>query len=258
MQISFKLLWMRQAITLSTNRCFSSSSGQQIKSPFEKALQKESLNEAVRLLSTLKIPYNYKRSSTKASYAVLVPLCYNKNQEPCLLLTQRSSTMRTDRGMIAFPGGLQDESDTGDHVTTALRETHEEIGVDPSKITTYGVLTGFATRNNLGVIHPVLGSIQLDFASSEGPFYLNREEVEAVHLIPLHDLCRVENWRYTRWKRPGTNACIALPVYRDSLLNDNQAPRLWGITAVITHFVMSAILPDQYKFQYEILAHGVQ
>ena len=29
--------------------------------------------------------------------------------------------------MIAFPGGLQDESDTGDHVTTALRETHEEI-----------------------------------------------------------------------------------------------------------------------------------
>jgi 8-oxo-dGTP pyrophosphatase MutT (NUDIX family) len=225
-----------------------------LNSPFEKAIEYESIKEAVNFLENLKIPINYRRSAIKSSYAVLVAFCRNKQGDPCLLYTQRSQTMRTDRGMISFPGGLQDETDTGDHITTALRETHEEIGVDPSRVIAHGVGAHFATRNNFGVIYPVLGSMNLDWSSNQ-PFYLNKEEVEAVHLIPLKDLCNTSNWRYTRWKRPGASHCIALPVYRDSILNDKTAPRLWGITGIITHFVMSAILPNEYKFDFEILSH---
>lgn len=252
-------LLLRASCTTNVVRGFSKSCYLYTKSPFERAIEDESLTQAIGLLSKLQVPYSYRKSSAKASYAVLVPFCHNEQKEPCLLLTQRSATMRTDRGMIAFPGGLQDESDTEDHVTTALRETHEEIGVDPSKIKTHGVGSCFSTRNNMGVIYPVVGRINLDFDSKDGgPFYLNRDEVQAVHLIPLKDLCDTNNWRYTRWKRPGTSMSIALPVYRDNLLNDNGIPRMWGITAVITHFVLSAILPQEYKFHFDILAPLVQ
>lgn len=224
------------------------------KSPFEEAIKHDKLNEAVTFLSKLKIPINYRSSATKTSYAVLVPFCRNRDGEPCLLYTQRSRMLRTDRGMLSFPGGLQDESDTGDHVTTALRETHEEIGVDPSRVIPHGVGTGFATRNNLGVLYPVIGSLNLDWSQSQ-PFHINKDEVEAVHLIPLKDLCNLNHWRYTRWKRHGASHAIALPVYRDSILNDKTAPRLWGITGIITHFVMNTILPNEYKFDFEIMSH---
>ena len=153
---------------------------------------------------------------------------------------------------MSFPGGMQDQEDGGDHVKTALRETQEEIGVESCQIKVYGVGTCFSTQDRRGLIYPVVASVDLDFTGD--PFHLNREEVHDVHLIPLKDLCNFSCWRYTRWKRPGSDNSIALPVYRDIVLNDCNTPRLWGITALITHFVLMAVLPTEYRFQFDLFA----
>ena len=53
--------------------------------------------------------------------------------EPTVLLTQRPSHMSTHAGQIAFAGGKRDDTDA-DAVATALREAHEEVGLDAHAI----------------------------------------------------------------------------------------------------------------------------
>lgn len=156
--------------------------------------------------------------------------------------------MRRDRGMICFPGGKQDESDSDDHIKTALRETEEEIGIGASHVRDFGIAGSFQTRNDRGMLHPVIGFMDLDFTSGRNPFKLNVDEVEAVHLVRLENLIKEENWRYTRW-RTG----LALPVYRDEVFNDKDVPRIWGLTAMIIYWVMHGLLPNDFKFSYDIL-----
>ena len=50
-----------------------------------------------------------------------------------LLLTVRASTLRHHAGQAAFPGGASDPTDDGP-VATALREAHEETGIDVSRL----------------------------------------------------------------------------------------------------------------------------
>ena len=51
-----------------------------------------------------------------------------------VLLTLRSKHLKSHPGQVSFPGGKQDPSDGGDDVLTALRETHEEVGLDYTAI----------------------------------------------------------------------------------------------------------------------------
>lgn len=150
--------------------------------------------------------------------------------------------------MICFPGGVQDDADSRDHVTTALRETEEEIGVNASQVRVFGTAAPFQTRNDMGMLYPVVGFVDLKFTDGVDPFKLSVDEVEKVHLVPLQNLVREENWRYTRWR-----GGLALPVYRDEVFNDKDVPRIWGITAMMIHFVMNAILPHEYKFSFDII-----
>jgi len=48
-----------------------------------------------------------------------------------LILTRRSSSLRLHTGEVSFPGGRIDEGGGGG---AALREAHEEIGLDPSRV----------------------------------------------------------------------------------------------------------------------------
>ena len=215
---------------------------------FEKAISDAKIEECVKFLQALKIPQRYRNPNIKTSFAVLIPFCRDRDSRPCLLVQQRSLKMRRDRGMICFPGGVQDDADSNDHVRTALRETEEEVGVDSSRIRIFGTAAPFPARNGMGMLHPVIGFVDLDFSNGRTPFKLNLEEVENVHLVPLENLVKKENWRYTRWRGK-----LALPVYRDEVFNDKDVPRIWGITAMMIHFAMNAILPNEYKFSFDII-----
>lgn len=71
--------------------------------------------------------------------AVLLPLYRNTSGDMCLCFIRRPQAMRKHAGQIALPGGGFEEGDE-DLARTAVRETHEELGIDPSHVEVLGAL----------------------------------------------------------------------------------------------------------------------
>ena len=112
--------------------------------------------------------------------AVLIPLI-DRPIGVNLLLTLRSEALLKHSGQVAFPGGRVDESDTG-VVEAALRETREEIGVEPEAIEILGEIPQYRTGTGY-LITPVVGLVDpaLDLSSLR----LEPAEVAEVFEVPL-------------------------------------------------------------------------
>ncbi|KAI1285783.1 putative nudix hydrolase C6G9.05 [Halotydeus destructor] len=213
---------------------------------FENAMSDDNLQNSIKTLRFIKPAKYFKRTDSSEplrNYAVLIPFCHNEAGEPSVLVTLRSSQMSSHRSQISFPGGGQDDVDNSDFVRTALRETNEEIGLALDKVKVIGSLNPFPTRGGDGLIYPVIGKLALQ--DHDSIFTLQPREVDKILFVTLRDLIREDHWRYTRWPRG-----MALPVYRDDVFNDKTVPRIWGITAVMLHMMLTAILPDHYSFSY--------
>jgi 8-oxo-dGTP pyrophosphatase MutT (NUDIX family) len=109
--------------------------------------------------------------------AVLVPV-WLRPEGPALILTKRSSHLKHHPGQIAFPGGKVDPTDASPQAA-ALRETQEEIGLDPARIEILGTLPDHETVTGFAMT-PFIGLIR-------GPFAPTPEagEVEEVFTVPL-------------------------------------------------------------------------
>jgi 8-oxo-dGTP pyrophosphatase MutT (NUDIX family) len=81
--------------------------------------------------------------------AVLV-LVYEHDGRHYVVLQKRSEHVRDHKGQVSFPGGGMDPGDT-DLMYTAIRETHEEIGVLPSDVDILGQLDDIVTISNFRV-----------------------------------------------------------------------------------------------------------
>src|SRR5437016_12522440 len=75
--------------------------------------------------------------------AVLVPLIDHR-AGMSILLTQRTAHLSAHAGQISFPGGRIEEADA-DAVAAALRETEEEVGLPPDRISVVGRLDNYVT-----------------------------------------------------------------------------------------------------------------
>jgi 8-oxo-dGTP pyrophosphatase MutT (NUDIX family) len=88
--------------------------------------------------------------------AVLIPIVVEP-QGHSLLLTRRAETLRRQPGDISFPGGAVDPSDETP-LAAALRESREEVGLDPEAVTVLGqmdergTITGFRITPFVGVV----------------------------------------------------------------------------------------------------------
>ncbi|MGD9805133.1 MAG: CoA pyrophosphatase [Hyphomicrobiaceae bacterium] len=109
-------------------------------------------------------------------------------EELTVLLTQRTHTLRTHAGQIAFPGGKVEPEDGGP-VDAALRESVEEIGLDPKFVEPLGFLDGYRTGTGF-TIAPVVAIIRPGFELKPDP-----SEVDAVFEVPLAFLMNEENHR---------------------------------------------------------------
>ncbi|XOV90109.1 MAG: CoA pyrophosphatase [Pseudomonadota bacterium] len=148
--------------------------------------------------------------------AVLLPVV--GGAEPELLLTLRASKMSAHAGEVAWPGGRQDDSDA-DLCETALRETHEEIGVPPQQIEIVGELRPFISKFGL-LVTPFVGIVQ-------DPVELipNPAELEAVFGVPINYLLEDPRSRTDVIERHGERHLV--PVYH---FNGYE---IWGLTAMI-------------------------
>ena len=92
--------------------------------------------------------------------AVLVGLV-EREEGLSVLLTRRADTLRRHTGQVAFPGGRCDPGETP--WETALREAHEEIGLDRSHVELAGLSTPYRTAGTGYQIMPVVAFIRPGF-----------------------------------------------------------------------------------------------
>lgn len=86
--------------------------------------------------------------------AVLIPLCV-VDDKVALLYTLRAANLKTHRGQVSFPGGMQDVKDKS-LISTALRETKEELGIPEKEIFVWGSGNMIVSRSDMCVL-PVVG-----------------------------------------------------------------------------------------------------
>ena len=108
--------------------------------------------------------------------AVLVPL-YVDNGELWTLLTKRSESLPQHRGQIAFPGGGREIGE--DPWDAALRETHEELGIEPSQVVRVGELDEASTPSGFHIV-PCVGVVPYPLETT-----INEDEIAEVFSVPL-------------------------------------------------------------------------
>jgi peroxisomal coenzyme A diphosphatase NUDT7 len=149
--------------------------------------------------------------------AVLV-LLTDVGEGPEVLLTRRSWEMRSHRGEVSFPGGRMDPGETA--LETALREAHEEVGLEPSLVTMCGELEHLNTAFSRSYIVPEVGTVteRLDLQAQTS-------EVERVLWVPLAAFTRAGAYRSEHWGEP--------PLDRMLHFFELDDETVWGATARI-------------------------
>jgi 8-oxo-dGTP pyrophosphatase MutT (NUDIX family) len=105
-------------------------------------------------------------------------LLFEENKELFACLIKRPKHMKYHAGQIALPGGRIEEGETA--LETALRETHEEIGISPEKITILGSLSELYVAVSQFLINPFVG-----WLDKKPEFSINHDEVEKTVIFPL-------------------------------------------------------------------------
>lgn len=149
--------------------------------------------------------------------AVLVPIIH-RPESLTVLLTERTAHLRDHAGQVSFPGGRSEPTDRSP-VVTALREAHEEIGLDAARVEVLGMLdeyrtgTGFAVRPVVGLVTPPL-DLKLD-----------EFEVADVFEPPLEFLLQAANFSRQPFEHGG--------VVREYWTVPWQGRHIWGATAAM-------------------------
>jgi len=112
--------------------------------------------------------------------AVNLLLVENSRGEACFVITKRATGMRNHAGQWALPGGRMDAGESASD--TALRETHEEVGLSLGSEHVLGLLDDYPTRSGF-VITPVVV-----WGGEAARLVHNPAEVAEVHRVPLHVL----------------------------------------------------------------------
>jgi 8-oxo-dGTP pyrophosphatase MutT (NUDIX family) len=121
---------------------------------------------------------------------------FDEAGEARLLLTRRSSRLRTHKGEISFPGGRLNEGE--DAATAARREAHEEVDLDPALVTMVGWLHPVTTLASPALVVPVVAALPVRPHLVASP-----REVERVFDVTLAELADPTIFHEERWQVPG-------------------------------------------------------
>lgn len=137
------------------------------------------LRDALRAALNERTPGTFSQKGARDA-SVLIPIV--AVPEPTVIFTVRTDTVPSHKGQISFPGGSTDPGDSS-AIQTALRETQEEIGLDPAAVDVLGQLDAFPTFVSGFVVTPVVGWLE-----EEPQLRPNPAEVASILHVPLADL----------------------------------------------------------------------
>lgn len=199
MPAQFTIADVRRALKL-TN--FDAAAAQKKMSPIPRGSQRpDSLPGQVRLGGVLVLLY-----------------CYQ--DELYFVLTRRRDDLNSHAGQVSFPGGQHENNETLPE--TAVREAHEEIGVEPASLTILGGLTPLYIPPSDFEVHPTVAW----YTNGKRPtFTPNDSEVAEILEVPLRQLLdpavrREEIWQIRRYN-------VLVPYF---LINGHK---VWGATAMM-------------------------
>lgn len=148
---------------------------------------------------------------------VLVPIV-ERTAGLTVLLTERSTDLKQHAGQVSFPGGGMEPQDA-DIVETALRETHEEVGIEPGLVDVAGFLRPRPTITGYAVT-PVVGLVASHFELRIDPI-----EVDSAFEVPLDFLMDASNETHYAREFDGVTYDVTSIYY--------QGYDIWGATAGI-------------------------
>ncbi len=164
--------------------------------------------------------------NSRISSAVLVPI-YFWEEEYHIIFIKRTETVKAHKGQISFPGGICEKVDKS-AMDTALRESHEEIGLLAEDVEILGALDDEITTTSNYIVSPFVGIIQW-------PYHLtkNKDEVDEILNVPLPALLDKD------CLTPDTETLNGQKV--DSYAYHYQGNIIWGATARILYKLLGII-----------------
>jgi 8-oxo-dGTP pyrophosphatase MutT (NUDIX family) len=144
-----------------------------------------------------------------------------------VFLTKRPDTMPSHQGEIAFPGGKLDEATDRSLRDAALREAHEEIGLDPSQVEVVAELDSIVTVMGRFLLTPYVGLL-----SARPELRPDPTEVVSVFDVGIAELLDDATFREERWDVPsgvGVTPGRGRPIHFFELPGET----VWGATAHI-------------------------
>jgi 8-oxo-dGTP pyrophosphatase MutT (NUDIX family) len=182
---------------------------------FERAGARVRIAGAPRERGDYDLDPDYKPAGELTPAAVLVPLI-DRAEGMSVLLTQRTDHLSDHAGQVSFPGGKIDDTDA-DAVAAALRETQEEVGIEPARVEVVGRLDDYVTGTGFSIT-PVVGLLEPGFKVTPDPF-----EVAEVFEVPLAFFLDAANHhRESRFWRGRTRHFYVMPY---------EHHYIWGATA---------------------------
>ena len=141
-------------------------------------------------------------------------------EQPTVLLTQRTAHLSTHSGQVAFPGGKVDATDR-DVVDTALRESHEEVGLERDQVQVLGTISDYVTGTAF-VVTPVVGLVSASHTLKPNP-----HEVASAFEVPLAFLMNPAFHRRHALEAEGRRREWFSMPYQDG----DEQRFIWGATA---------------------------
>ncbi|MFZ1827206.1 MAG: CoA pyrophosphatase [Candidatus Competibacteraceae bacterium] len=155
----------------------------------------------------------------------VLALFYPTNGRVHLALILRPTYSGVHSGQVGLPGGGREEADA-DLAETALREAHEEIGIDPAQVTVLGQLTPIYVFASTYLVQPVVG-----WTARRPNFHLDPYEVALLIETSLDELLDEANRRNETWQLRGHS--VEVPYF---LI---QGQTIWGATAMMLSELLS-------------------
>jgi 8-oxo-dGTP pyrophosphatase MutT (NUDIX family) len=158
-------------------------------------------------------------ASLAAAQAAVLLAITDDAWHPELVLTRRAVNLNSHAGEVALPGGKRDASDP-DLAATALRESHEEIALPPSKVELLGALPVAESRWGLQVV-PFVGIIPHRIELTP-----NEAEIDCIFRVPLRYFLESPQVEFSEREHEGVRYRIPGFHFEDQII--------WGLTA---HFI---------------------